>query len=41
MEEKRLLTASVIGTGEDWLTSLSTNELRRLLALGADVSIED
>ncbi|HUW65206.1 MAG TPA: DEAD/DEAH box helicase [Spirochaetia bacterium] len=41
MEEKRQLTNSVIGAGEDWLTGLSTTELRKLFALGAGVSVED
>jgi SNF2 family DNA or RNA helicase len=33
LEEKRALAGSIIGTGEDWITSLSTDELRDLLAL--------
>jgi superfamily II DNA or RNA helicase len=33
LEEKRALAGSIIGTGEDWITSMSTDELRDLLAL--------
>jgi SNF2 family DNA or RNA helicase len=33
---KRVLAERVVGTGEDWLTSLSTNQLRDLVALAAD-----
>jgi hypothetical protein len=30
---KRDLAQRVVGTGEDWLTTLSTDELRALVAL--------
>ncbi len=33
MDEKRALAASVIGTGEGWITELSTDDLRRLIIL--------
>ena len=33
IERKRALAQSVVGTGEDWLTELSTEELRDLFAL--------
>ena len=33
---KRALAERVVGTGEDWLTSLSTDQLRDLVALAAD-----
>ena len=33
---KRALAERVVGTGEDWLTSLSTDELRHLVGLAAD-----
>ncbi len=33
---KRALAERVVGTGEDWLTSLSTDELRQLVVLAAD-----
>jgi len=33
---KRELAAMVVGTGERWLTELSTAEIRDLVALSAD-----
>ena len=33
IESKKALAESIIGTGEDWLTELSTDELRDLMAL--------
>ncbi|MCX6692915.1 MAG: DEAD/DEAH box helicase, partial [Methanoregula sp.] len=33
LEDKRALAGSIIGTGEDWITNLSTQELRELLTL--------
>ena len=33
LEDKRALAGSIIGTGEDWITNLSTKELRDLLTL--------
>jgi hypothetical protein len=33
---KRRLAASVVGSGEDWLTELSTNELRELVSLSPE-----
>ena len=36
IERKRALAERVVGTGEDWLTELSTDELRELVALAAD-----
>jgi SNF2 family DNA or RNA helicase len=33
LEEKRELAASVIGAGEEWLTKMSTGQLRELLKL--------
>ena len=38
--DKRALAASVLGTGEAWLTELSTAELRRVVALSADAVAE-
>jgi SNF2 family DNA or RNA helicase len=38
IEKKKALAQSVVGTGEDWLTKLSTAELRDLFALRADVA---
>jgi SNF2 family DNA or RNA helicase len=34
IDDKRGLAASVLGTGESWLTELSTDELRSLVDLG-------
>ncbi len=39
-EAKRELAARIVGTGERWLTELSTTELRELLALSADAVAE-
>jgi superfamily II DNA or RNA helicase len=33
IERKKALAASVVGTGEDWVTDLSTDQLRELFAL--------
>jgi len=33
IESKRQIAGSIVGTGEDWLTKLSTDELRDLLTL--------
>ncbi|SDZ04486.1 non-specific serine/threonine protein kinase [Micromonospora pattaloongensis] len=38
--EKRGLAARIVGTGEQWLTELSTSELRRLFALEAGAVVE-
>ena len=40
LESKRALAGRVIGTGETWLTELSTAELRDLVALSADAVAE-
>lgn len=37
IEEKRALAGSVIGTGEDWITSLSTDELRDVFSLRGEL----
>lgn len=37
IEEKRRLAGSIIGTGEDWITSLSTDELRDLVSLRGEL----
>ncbi len=36
IEEKKELADSIIGTGENWITELSTDKLRELFELGAD-----
>jgi SNF2 family DNA or RNA helicase len=33
IENKKALAESVVGSGENWLTELSTNELRDLVTL--------
>ncbi|HEX8903346.1 MAG TPA: DEAD/DEAH box helicase [Longimicrobiaceae bacterium] len=40
IEEKKALAGSVLGTGEAWLTELSTAELRRVISLSADAVAE-
>ncbi|MBI2238515.1 MAG: DEAD/DEAH box helicase, partial [Actinobacteria bacterium] len=40
IEEKRDLAGRIVGTGEVWLTELSTAELRELVALSADAVAE-
>ena len=33
IERKKALASSVVGTGEDWVTDLNTDQLRELFAL--------
>ena len=40
LEQKKNLAERVMGTGESWLTELSTDELREVVTLGAD-AIDD
>ncbi|MFC0532706.1 SNF2-related protein [Phytohabitans kaempferiae] len=40
IREKRGLAARIVGTGEQWLTELSTTELRQLFALEAGAVVE-
>jgi len=40
IEEKRALSERIIGTGEAWLTELSTEQLRELVALSAEAMAE-
>ena len=40
IESKRTLAERVVGTGETWLTELSTAELRHLVALSTDAVVE-
>jgi SNF2 family DNA or RNA helicase len=40
IQEKRGLAARTVGTGEQWLTELSTSELRRLFTLEAGAVVE-
>ena len=41
IRSKRELAETVVGNGEDWLTELSTDELRELFALSADALQDD
>ena len=36
IESKKALAESVVGAGEGWLTELSTDELREIMALRAE-----
>ncbi|MFF3441421.1 DEAD/DEAH box helicase [Streptosporangium sp. NPDC002721] len=36
IERKKALAQSVVGTGEDWITDLSTDQLRELFRLGSE-----
>ena len=40
IEDKRQLAERIVGTGEGWLTELSTSQLRDLVALSADAVAE-
>jgi SNF2 family DNA or RNA helicase len=40
IEQKKSLSRMTIGTGENWLTELSTAELREVLTLSADAVSE-
>jgi SNF2 family DNA or RNA helicase len=39
IEQKKRLTESIVGAGEDWLTELSTDELRQIIALRPDEAL--
>ena len=41
LEEKRDLADSILGSGERWLTELSTDQLREVLALSREAVTED
>jgi non-specific serine/threonine protein kinase len=40
IEEKKDLAERIVGSGEAWLTELSTDELRDIVALSADAVVE-
>ena len=40
IQDKRRLAARIVGTGEGWLTELSTDELRRLFTLEEGAVVE-
>jgi hypothetical protein len=41
LDQKRGLAEAAVGSGEQWLTQLSTDELRALVALGSDAAVEN
>jgi superfamily II DNA or RNA helicase len=41
MENKQMLATSVIGNGEDWLTELSADDLREILALRKEILVTE
>jgi len=41
IEQKRHLAERIVGSGEEWLTELSTQQLRDLFALSADAVAEE
>ncbi len=41
IEAKRALAERIVGTGEGWLTELSTDQLREVVALSADAVADD
>jgi SNF2 family DNA or RNA helicase len=40
LEEKKALAERIVGTGEGWLTELSTAELRKVVALSPEAVSE-
>jgi SNF2 family DNA or RNA helicase len=41
IEQKRSLARNIVGTGEDWITEMSTEALRELFSLSRDAIAED
>ena len=41
IESKKTLSSNVLGTGEDWITGLSTDELRDMLTLRREAVADD
>jgi non-specific serine/threonine protein kinase len=41
IEAKRALAERIVGAGEGWITELSTEQLREVIALSSDVVGED
>jgi superfamily II DNA or RNA helicase len=39
IEQKQVLAEAIVGTGESWITEMSTSELRDLFALRGDVAV--
>jgi SNF2 family DNA or RNA helicase len=40
IEQKKELAERIVGSGEDWLTELSTSELREVVKLSAEAEAE-
>ena len=40
IEQKKELAERIVGSGEDWLTELSTSELREVVKLSAEAVAE-
>ena len=41
LEQKRGLASRIVGRGEEWVTELDDDGLRRLFALAPDAAIDD
>jgi hypothetical protein len=41
IEAKRALAERIVGAGESWLTEMSTDQLREVIALSADAVGDD
>ncbi len=41
IEAKRALAERIVGSGEGWITEMSTEQLREIIALSADAVGED
>ena len=41
IKDKRGLAARIVGTGEGWLTELSTDQLRELVSLDAAAAVAE
>ena len=41
LEQKRRLADRIVGSGEEWLTNLSTDKLREMFTLSRDAVAED
>ena len=39
--QKKELAESVVGTGEDWVTAMSTDQLRQVFALSREAVMEE
>jgi len=40
IEQKKVLAESIVGAGENWLTELSTAQLKELFALSREAVVE-